>query len=295
MLDLRDLERFLAIVRYRNFGRAAVALGMSQPPLSRQIANLEKALGVTLFSRERRQIELTPAGEVFAREARALLAQARASELITRDAARGAGGRLRLGCPSSDRYRLIPRAIRAFLRLHPEAAVTLDEPSPSQQLDALQAGTLDVVLVRGPHRVDGLQAYYLRGDPLVAVLPEGHELAGKARVRVEDFEGLPTVEIGRRAGGGYNELVRGLYARAGLVPRVVHEVDTLETLLSCVAAGIGAGIVHDASRDLQIEGAVYRPLSPDGPQVTLAAVRRFAESSPLVPVFLECLRGAAAG
>ncbi len=290
MIEFRDLERFLAIVRYRNFGRAAESLGISQPPLSRQIANLEKALGVTLFSRQHRQIELTPAGEVFAREARALLAQARLSEMLTRDAARPSSGHLRLGYPSSARYRLLPAALRAFLRANPDAFVTLAEPSPSQHIDRLHAGTLDLVLVRGPHHVDSLEVEYLRSDPLIAVLPERHPLARKQTVHVDDFEGLPTIEIGRQDGLGYHELIRGFYARAGFVPRVVQEVESLETLVSCVAAGIGVAVAHGGTRDISIAGTTYRPFEYDAPVVKLAAMWRLGEANPLLREFMIYLR-----
>jgi DNA-binding transcriptional LysR family regulator len=294
MIELRDLERFLAIVRHRNFGRAAESLGISQPPLSRQIANLEKALGVTLFSRQHRQIELTFAGEVFAREARALLAQARLSEMVTRDAARRSGGRLRIGYPSSARFRLLPAVLRELLASHQEAFVTLAEPSPSQHIERLHAGTLDVAIVRGPHHVDSLRVEVLRSDPLVAVLPDSHPLARKAAVDVRDFEGLPTLEIARHDGLGYHELIRGFYARAGFVPRVVAETESVETLVAGVASGIGVGILHDLSRDLTIAGAVYRPLRPDAPSVQLAAMWRQRDPNPLVEAFIGCLRAATA-
>src|SRR6202048_5355059 len=106
MFELRDLQRFLAVAEQRNFGRAAAILGMSQPPLTRQIHELERELGVTLFSRARRQIELTPAGHALAREARALLAQARVAAQIAREAAEGQSGRLRGGCRGVARFRL---------------------------------------------------------------------------------------------------------------------------------------------------------------------------------------------
>src|ERR1700676_3634855 len=104
--ELRDLECFLGVVEHRSFGRAAAALGMTQPALSRRIAGLERGLGVSLFSRARSQIELTPPGERLAREAPAVLAQAAIAQRVLQEASHGSKGHLRIGTRSAARFAL---------------------------------------------------------------------------------------------------------------------------------------------------------------------------------------------
>jgi DNA-binding transcriptional LysR family regulator len=294
LFELRDLERFIAIVEHRNFGRAAAALGIAQPALSRRIGALERNLGAPLFSRARRQIELTPLGDVLVREARAVLAQAAVAGRVLRGAVRGAAGLLRIGTRSSSRYMLIPAAIRALRTSHPEIVVTLTDPLVGRQMEYLRNGTCDMTLVRGPVNLSGgLRSEHLRSDPLVVALPERHPLAARDVVEVRDLVNEPFVEIVWYEAFGYKELVRGVCAREGFVPRVVQEVDTPETLAMSVAAGSGIAIMHDAGRELPIPGIAYRPIDPPQPPVVLQAVWRGDDPNPLIAPFLDALVAAA--
>jgi DNA-binding transcriptional LysR family regulator len=292
--ELRDLECFMAIVEHRNFGRAAAAVGIAQPALSRRIGALERNLGAILFSRARRQIELTPVGEVLAREARALLAQSAAAGRVVNRAAHGAAGHLRIGTRSTSRYMLIPAAMRILRATHPEVVVTLTDPLIGRQVENLRNGAFDMTVVRGPVNLSGgLQSERLRSDPLVVALPADHPLAAREVVAVRDLVEEPFVEIAWYETFGYKDLVRGVCAREGFIPRVVQEVDTIETVAMCVAAGSGIAFMHDASRELPIPGIAYRPLEPAQPPVELQAIWRSSDTNPLIPAFLRALRIAA--
>jgi DNA-binding transcriptional LysR family regulator len=291
--DLRDFECALAIVEHRHFGRAAEALGMAQPPLSRRIAALERRLGVALFSRAKRQIEVTDAGRVFAREARAVLAQVALAEDLTRGAAAGYRDRLRLGFVGSSGFGIVPAAVRAFRADYPRTVVTLTELLGARLIAALRAGTIDVAVVRGPFERDGLRGTRLRSDPLVAALPATHPLARRKTVAVSDLRDEPFVEFGRYGATGVHDLVRGVCAEAGFVPGTVQEADALDTLVACVAAGIGVALVHDVARGLPIDGVAYRPIRPFSTPVDLWAVRRRDDATPLAASFVEHLAAAA--
>jgi DNA-binding transcriptional LysR family regulator len=294
MFELRDLERFMTVVEHRNFGRAAIALGMTQPQLSRRISNLERDLDAQLFSRAHRQIELTPAGELLAREARAVLAQAAIAERALRGAARGATGNVRLGTRSISRFKLLPEAIRLLHRTHPQAAVIVTEPLTGLLLGHLREGTLDMTLVRGPVNLEGgLELAKLRSDPLLIALPKDHRLSARRVVDVHDLADESFVEVAFYRSLGYRELTRGVCSRAGFVPHVVQAVETAETVVICVAAGIGVALMHDASRELPIDGVVYRPIRPHGPAVDLVAVWRRDDTNSLIPVLVRCLQAAA--
>jgi DNA-binding transcriptional LysR family regulator len=293
MFELRDLECFMGIVEHRSFGRAADALGMTQPGLSRRIAVLERDLGMSLISRARRQIELTAAGDVLAREAIAVLAQAANAARVLRETSHSTKSHLKIGVRSISRYVVIPDAILRLCAAYPDLSVTLSDPVVGPQVEHLRKGAFDLTVVRGPVNLNhGLRNERLRGDPLVVALPDGHHLAGASAIDVAELREEPFVEIALRRAYGYKELVRGVCANAGFIPNVVQEVDTLDTLAMCVAAGIGIALMHDASRELTIPGIVYRPLRPKK-MVTLQAVWRADDMNPMIAPFVHYLKEAA--
>jgi DNA-binding transcriptional LysR family regulator len=295
MFDLQDLESFIAVAEHRSFGRAATALGISQPSLSRRISLLERHIGAVLFSRERRQIELSGTGEVLLREARAVIAQATLAERILREAVSGTSGGLRFGTRSASRYVTVPTAIRSFHRMCPSVNVTVVDPVMAIQIDLLRRGMLDITVIRGAIKLEGgLRAKPLRSDPLVVVLPEDHPFATRGVVNVADLAGEPFVELTWYEDVVYKELARAVCAAAGFVPRVVQQADSFDSLLLCVASGMGVACVHDASHELPVPCVVYRPLEPEPPQVPLHAVWRDDDPNPALTPFVEALAAAAA-
>jgi DNA-binding transcriptional LysR family regulator len=295
MFELRDLERFVAIVEYRNFGRAAAALGIAQPVLSRAIAGLERRLENALFSRERRQIELTPAGALFAREAYAVIAQARAAERAMEDAARGRHAGLRLGTKTSARFTLVPAAVRRLHAHHPEMAVLLSQPLLPMHIEQVARGIIDMTLIRGPVTLtQDLQRAVLRADDVVAVLPDDHRLAHRTVIELADLAAEPFVELGRFEAIGFNDVIRAMCAEAGFVPRSVEEVDSVDGIVICVAAGNGVALMHDARHDLPVKGVVYRRIASPARQLELAAIWRKRDRNPVIEPFLAALCDVAA-
>lgn len=294
VFELRDIERFIAIVRHRNFGRAAAALKMTQPALSRRIAALEEQLGAALFSRARRQIELTPIGELLVREGRAVLAQANAAERALQDAVRGSLGQIRVGTQSLSRFKLLPEALRRLRVTHPSASVTVSSPPIAMQLDLLREGKIDVTLARGPLSVESdVSTERLRSDPIVIALPQSHRFAKRKVVEVRELSEEPFIETAAHDAYRFRDLTREITARAGFTPRVVETADSPEALLICVAAGIGIGFMHDASKELALPDLVYRRLRPAGPSLELQAVWRRGDRNPLTEPFVAALSAAA--
>jgi DNA-binding transcriptional LysR family regulator len=294
LFHLRDLERFVAIVEHRNFGRAAKVLRTTQPSLSRAIAGLELHLGTMLFSRAHRQIELTPAGEVLWREAPALLAHAASVLRVMREAASGTLGNIRVGALCTSRFTLIPQAIRRLRELHPQFSVMVIDTSPGLEIEELRDGNQDVTLLRGPLKTDSeLRRARLRSDPMVLALAEHHPLAQRSVVESRDLAEESFVELAAYRSHGYRELGRGVCARAGFVPHVAQEVATIDALATCVAAGIGVALMHDVAAELPVPGVVFRPVDPAPPPVELHAVWRANDDNPALESFVECLVAAA--
>lgn len=292
--ELRDLECFMEIVEHRSFGRAATACGMTQPALSRRIAALERGIGTKLFSRERRQIELTAAGEALAREAIAVLSQAHTAERALRDVTQ-AGGYLRLGTRSVSRFVLLPAAIRRFRRARENVLVTITDTPLGMQFENLRKGVFDVTILRGPGVLGAdLRVERLRTDRIGVALPEEHPLAAAPVVDLRELRDEPFVEFTLFRAYGYKELVRRMCARAGFVPKVVQEVESFDGLVTAVASGVAIALVHDASRDLPLPGVVYRPLRPKQPSISLQAVWRADNPNPAIEPFVSCLKDVAA-
>jgi DNA-binding transcriptional LysR family regulator len=292
--ELRDLECFLRVVEHRSFGRAAAALGITQPAVSRRIAGLERGLGVALFSRAHPQIELTVSGESLWREASAVLAQAAIAQRVLHQASRGSKGYLRIGTRSGARYVLIPEAIRRLRLDYPEISITLGDPMLPFKLEQVREGTFDVGFVRGPVDLrDGFNAEQLRSDPLVVALPDRHRLAGKSMVGVRELAMERFVEFALHRGFGSKALVRGVCAAAGFIPNVVQEAETVDVLVTSVAAGIGIALMYDASRELAVPGVVYRPLRHERKMVPMYAVWRARDPNPMIAPFVRHLKEAA--
>jgi DNA-binding transcriptional LysR family regulator len=290
-MELRHLRYFRAVAEELHFGRAADRLHIAQPPLSQQIRQLERELGVTLLVRSTRRVELTPAGQAYLRRAVAILDAVKdAGEQAQRIAA-GVEGRLAIGCVGSATYSLLPRLVRALREALPGVEVSVrGEMLAPAQIAALLAGEIDLALLRPPVEESGVMLETVRRDRLLVALPEGHELASRDRLRIGD---LRDEEFVAHAGHGrsvMNSVLTAMCADAGFVPRVRHEVEETSTLVTLVAAGLGVAIVPDPTAALDIAGVRYRPLVPDRLGVDLVAARAVQGNSALIERVLAILR-----
>jgi DNA-binding transcriptional LysR family regulator len=292
-MELRDLEWFVAVAEYGTFNRAADALHVSQPALSRRIAALEDELGVPLFSRARRQIELTAAGRALAREARGIVAEARMAVDVARSAARGTFGHLRIGYRSAFRYRLLPCSLKLMRERHPEIGLTVTAAPMGDLIDRLRGRVLDVALITWDRVPEGLAAEALREVPVKVALPERHPLASKDVVPLAALADEPFVGIGESDVPGYGSTIRALCEAAGFTPRTVAQVDAADLLVACVSSGVGVGLIH-VDEDVPVRGVVFRDIEPRGEPVRFLAVRRRGDDDPMSTRFLACLRDAEA-
>ena len=225
-MDLRQFRYFVAVAEELHFSRAAERLHIGQPPLSLQIQAIERELGVTLFNRDRRNVELTQAGQLFLIEARAALVQAARAVETAKRAARGELGTLRFSfTTSAPLTRVFTRTVRAFRRALPDVHLELRIQISQQILDALLLGHIDVGLIRpaASHPIPaGIAAVPVVQDRLLLVLPADHALTRrKGPIPLSALEGERFVLRQRGTGAGYYEQVLQLCARAGFSPNVV--------------------------------------------------------------------------
>jgi DNA-binding transcriptional LysR family regulator len=290
-VELRHLRYFRAVAEELHFGRAAERLHIAQPPLSQQIRQLERELGVTLLVRSTRKVELTPAGSAYLTRAVAILDAVDDAAEQAQRIADGVEGRLAIGCVGSATYSLLPRLVRALRERLPGVDVSVrGEMLAPAQISALLAGEIDLALLRPPVEQSGLLLETVRRDRLLAALPEGHALAHRKELNIAD---LRDEEFVAHAGHGrsvMNSVLTAMCADAGFVPRVRHEVEETSTLVTLVAAGLGVAIVPDPTAALDIAGVCYRPLIGDRLGVDLVAAREARANSPLIERVLAILR-----
>jgi DNA-binding transcriptional LysR family regulator len=286
-MELRHIRYFIAVAEELNFRRAAARLHMAQPPLSVQIQDLERHLGVSLFDRSGRRISLTREGEVFLLEARQICEQVSRASHAVHQAAAGELGRLRVaGVPYAFK-RELPTIIPKFRRENPNILVDLREAGTQDSLDALAAETLDVALVRQGDPVDGLEILPLRTGRFEAVLPLGHRLAGAGAIDLADLARDPFVVTSRRSSPYYNDRTLSALSAAGITPRAVIEATSIQAQLGFVACGMGVSLAPASSRPMQPHHVVWLPLKQT---VTFTEVAAAWGSGPVPPVLEPFLR-----
>ncbi|HLZ67371.1 MAG TPA: LysR family transcriptional regulator [Aliidongia sp.] len=271
MLTLIQLRCFLAVVDKMNFRRAAAALNMTQPPLTRQIQGLEHEVGVQLIDRSSRAIRLTPAGEAFARSAGRILDAAADATEEARRIARGDAGSLTIGFTAASGYVFLPRFVALLRTRLPGLALSLRELTTPQQVAALRSGQLDLGLLRPP--VSGLRSMPVYREALVLAVPSGHRLATAPDVTLQDLATETLITYPPVEGPYFHNLIMGLLHMAGVSPAGVQHVTQTHSILALVGGGLGVALVpRSAERFLPPEVAV-RPVSglPDvGADLVLA-------------------------
>ena len=269
--ELWQLRYFLAVAEQLHFGRAAAALHISQPPLSRAIRALEQRLGVVLFARSRRRVELTPEGTRLLGEARRMLGQLERTVQEVRGMARGEEGRLRIGFVSLADYGVLPGLLKAFKSARPGIALALREMLSPEQAAALAAGELEFGLLLPPvSDAEPLEQLVVQRERFVVALPSSHRLAaGKGKLAVSALAGEPFVMVPRDIAPGLYDIVTGLAAGAGISFNVAQEAIQMQTVVSLVSSGLGVAIVPGCIAHLGRRGVVYREINDRHPRLDL--------------------------
>ena len=311
--DLRQLRYFIAVAEEKHFGRAAVRLSMTQPPLSQAIRALEEALGVELFARTKRSVELTQVGADLLPEVRRLLASAESLRPLAQSLARGEAGVLSLAFVSTADYGLLPSLLRDFGVRHPRVRLQLTEATSDVQIDELVAGRIDAGLVIAPlppRHAAQLSWLPIAREPLVIAMSS--EMAARvegrggddgasagagwldAPISLRDVADAPLVIFPRRLAPGFYDIIMDCYGGAGLTPRIGQEAIQMQTIVSLVSAGMGVALVPQSLRNLRRTGVVYRPLRESVPAIETGLVWRTAQVSPVLAGFISIVRAHAA-
>jgi len=291
--DTRQLRYFVAVAERLHFGRAAAALHIAQPPLSRAIRGLEERLGARLLTRSRRRVELTPEGERFYGEAKRLLGQLEHAALEVGAMAAGESGRLRLGFVSLADYGVLPGLLKAFKASRPGVSLELREMLSPEQAAALTAGELDFGLLLAPVAGD-LEHLVVQSERFVAALPARHPRARRrGRVAMRELARDAFVMVPRDIAPGLYDIVAGLANRAGFSLRVTQEAIQMQTVVSLVSSGLGVAIVPGSIANLGRRGVVYRELADAHPRLDLRLAWRRGDLGATARDFLAHARRSA--
>jgi DNA-binding transcriptional LysR family regulator len=294
LVELRLWRQFLAVAEELHFGRAAARLHMTQPPLTQAIAQLERLLGVRLFDRTKRSVQLTAAGQALLPQARDLLARAQALPAQARAAADGALGRLRLAFVSTVGFAQLPQWVRAFRAQYPQVQLDLIEATGDVQLPALERGDIDAgFLLHSPDFAPaGFSHLRIAREPLVLAVPEMHPLAVASKLSLAPVLQEPLVMFPRRILPSLHDALFAMYHAGGSEPRIAQEAIQMQTIVNLVSAGLGVAWVPDSVRQFQRSGVVYRQLggrqAAAVPGCETSLVWRTA--TPALERFIEALR-----
>jgi len=263
-MELRHLRYFVAVAEALSFTAAAARLRVSQPPLSQQIRDLERELRTPLLRRTSRRVELTAAGVAFLAQARAILAQADQAADQARAIGLGRVGTLDIGLTGSVLMGPLGALVAAFGERFPEVDVRLHEMPPLEQQASLHARRTDISFVRGPADDPGLVAELAWPETVGVALPEGHPLAARRSVALAELRDESLVFL-RLRDSRFANYLRDRCVEAGFVPRISQQVVESHSVVSLVAAGLGAALVPECVRTLSRPGVVYRPLEEPAP------------------------------
>ncbi|MGH7354284.1 MAG: LysR substrate-binding domain-containing protein, partial [Candidatus Rokuibacteriota bacterium] len=235
-MEIGQVEAFLAVGTFGGFRRAADALRVTQPAVSARIKALEESLGVALFDRGGKGLALSPAGRAFRPHAEQLLHAVALARQAVHDLRPQSGGALQIAAALSICTYLLPDVLKRFQAAHPKTLITVRSGHSKEVLEMVLAGEAELGLARSLQHPE-VETLSLRDDPLVLVAGGDARPTRPGRARLEDVAARPLIFFDR--GSSDWTLTHGLFRRAGLVPNVVLEVDTIETAKRMVERGIG--------------------------------------------------------
>jgi DNA-binding transcriptional LysR family regulator len=287
-MEIRHLRYAIALSEELNFRRAAERLHISQPPLSQQLKAMEEELGVSLFKRSKRKVELTPAGEIFIQSARVTLSHFEKMLVDTKDAGLGKTGLLSIGFVGSTVFSILPKILKRFRKQYPNVKLNLVEKSTMDQLSSLRAGEIDVALVRLPPKMPDIDRKIILEDQIMAAVPLSHAMAKASEIAVKDLAEDGFVIFPRSASIELYDQIISICKRSGFSPKVVQEVVEMTTIVGLVSAEVGVALIPESVTRIRMEGVRFLSLSDRVAPVNFTLCTRKGESSVYVKGLLEC-------
>lgn len=289
-MDLRQLRYFVAVAEEANIGRAANRLNISQPPLTRQIQQLENHVGVPLFQRTGKGVQATNAGQVLLEEARNILVLTERAQQRTRRAGLGQSGRLDIGVFGSN-ILAIPTLLQTFRQEFPDVEVVVHAMNKEKQLEALYDRRVTVGFNLLGLKLAGIANEKVRAEPLMVALNTNDSLCARQAISLKELAERPMVIFASGPRPNLMDRIFALCLEAGFRPDISQEVVDSVTAVSLVAAGFGVSLVPAAVSHLDLPGVTFRRLKQTPPAIVdLNCIYRSDDTSSILQAFLGTIR-----
>lgn len=288
-MDTRQMRYFVALAETLHFGQAAARMNMSQPPFSRQIAALERELGVLLVTRNSRNVALTMAGERFLQDSRRVLAQFDTACRDARLVAEGQKGELRLGFMMHAAHRIVPHLVRLYTCLQPSVRLILEEAVPAEIDKMMLQGRLDAAVTFGERQFPQLKAIPILKDHLRLIVPADHKLVERDIINPQDLQGESLIAAPSTIVPALRRKIISYCESGGVIPHFRFEPQLQHTIIRLVGAGLGIGLVPGSICDDTIPGVVSRPLV-NAPTIDVVLFVPRETSNPALPALVDLVQ-----
>lgn len=291
-MDLRKLRYFMTVAEEGNLGRASALLHISQPPLTRQIHQLEQELEVQLFNRTPKGMELTEAGIMLLREAKNIFSLIQQASEKTQRASQGRLGRLDIAVFGSGILDVIPRLLTRFKKDYPEVKVVLHTMEKEEQILALQQHRIAAGFNRMLKPVPGISSEILNREKLLLAVNETSPLASQAVIKFNELAEHPMVLFSSSGRPNFVDKVMSLCYKAGFTPKITQEVGDVVTGVALVASGFGICLVSQSASSLSLPGVIYREIDdlPENATIDLSCIYRSNDNSKILASFLDTIK-----
>ncbi|TDY88061.1 UNVERIFIED_ORG: DNA-binding transcriptional LysR family regulator [Herbaspirillum seropedicae] len=286
MIELRHLTYFRTVAETLHFGRAAELLHISQPPLTRQIAALERELGAQLFDRSKRAIQLTSAGKYFYRDTTEIFKALERAKRNAASSSTGQSGALKVGFMMSSAYNILPAVTRHYSAAYPEVDMRLSEYVPNLLATDIEDEKIDVGIMYRPEDCRRLDSYTIYAEPLLAVLPRRHRLAHKPDISAAELAEDAFISIPRPIAPVVYDLIQQHCQLHGFRPRIVLETNLQQTIVNLVGEGLGVALVPTSMQAMHLDTTVFKPLI-GAPTVEVAVIWNRENTNPCIRTFAE--------
>ena len=287
-MDIRHLRYFVAVATERNFTRAADRVGVAQPSLSRQIRELEHELGLTLFARDSRPVELTPGGQLLLEHAYKVIGTVEQLRNALKRFTTGERRRFMIGFVGSTIYGLVPALIRRFRERAPDLDIDLVEMNTVTQITALKRGVIDAGLGRLTFEDPELRRRVIEQERLVVALPRGHLLSDREKpVTLAEISSDTVILYPSEPRPSFADQIMAIFRDCGFVPTITREVRELQTALGLVAAEFGVCLVPASVQRLQRDDVVYHSIADEAAISPIILNWRASDTSPATILLLR--------
>jgi DNA-binding transcriptional LysR family regulator len=289
LMELRQLEVFVAVAEELHFGRAGERLHIGQSAVSQTLRRLERDLGEKLIERTSRVVALTPAGEILLTESRELLRSAARARQSIQYVRSGARGEIRIAAVSTAWSGIMPKVLGHMRRVHPEIGLHVAELGTSDQIRSISDGLLHVGLVRSDHLPNGLVAARTLDESLSVALPAAHPLASAATVELASLSGEGFVSFPRSLAPEHFDMLMSACQGVGFSPWTAYECLGHQAQLGVVSAGLGVALTTEPLAGLKMDGVVFRRVVAPEVPLRLNVVWSRGSTSALVRTVVEAV------